>query len=141
MAIIKDSDRAAIQKQLEGLPRPVKLINFTQELECQYCSETGQLVRALSELSDQLSFEQFNFITDKEASKKYDIRQIPATVVMADKDVGIRYYGIPSGYEFATLLDTIKMTSRGESGLSPKTREFLGGLTEPVNLKVFITPT
>ena len=141
MAIIRDSDKPAIQKQLEGLTGPVKLINFTQELECQYCKETGQMISELSELSDKLSFEQYNFITDKDVTKKYNIEQIPATIVMADKDIGIRYYGIPSGYEFATVLETIKMTSKGDSGLSPKTREFLNGLTEPVNLKVFVTPT
>ena len=141
MGIIKDSDRAAILKQLEGLTNPVKLINFTQELECQYCSETSQMIHELSELSDKLSAEQYNFITDKEATKKYNIEQIPATVVMADEDIGIRYYGIPGGYEFATLLEAIKMTSDGESGLSLKTKEFLKDLKEPVNLKVFVTPT
>ena len=76
MAIIRDSDRTAIQKLLEGLTRPVKLINFTQELECQYCSETGQMISELSELSDKLSFEQYNFITDKDVAKKYNINKI-----------------------------------------------------------------
>ncbi|MCP4581419.1 MAG: hypothetical protein GY839_07350 [candidate division Zixibacteria bacterium] len=141
MGIIRDSDRAAIQKQLEGLIKPVRLVNFSQELECQYYSETSQLVNELGELSDQITAEHYNFITDKEATQDYKIEQIPATVIMGDEDIGIRYYGIPGGYEFATLLEVIKMVSNGESGLSPQTKGFLKELTEPVNLKVFVTPT
>jgi len=141
MGIIKDGDRTAIQKQLEGLAKPVKLVNITQELECQYCAETSQLGKELGELSEYITAEQYDFVNDKEISEKFNIEQIPAIVVMGEEDPGIRYYGIPGGYEFATLLETIKMVSAGESGLSPQTKSFLKELTEPVNLKVFVTPT
>jgi len=141
VGIIQDQDKAAIKKQFANLSKPVKLINFTQELECQYCQETHQLVNELSELSDKITSESYNFITDKDATDKYKIEQIPATVVMGDEDKGIRYYGIPGGYEFAALMDAIKMVSAGDSGLSPQTKDFLKQLKKPVNLKVFVTPT
>lgn len=141
MGIIQDQDRIAIKKQFENLSSPVKLINFTQEIECQYCKETHQLINELSELSDKISAESYNFITDKEATEKFKIEQIPATVIMGDEDKGIRYYGIPGGYEFAALMDAIKMVSDGNSGLSPQTKDFLKQLKQPVDLKVFVTPT
>jgi alkyl hydroperoxide reductase subunit AhpF len=74
-------------------------------------------------------------------TNKYKIDKIPATVIMGEDDKGIRFYGIPSGYEFVTLLDTIKMVSAGQSGLGDKSREFLAQLKKPVHLQVFITPT
>ncbi len=57
------------------------------------------------------------------------------------KDYGIRLYGIPAGYEFATLLEDIRMVSRGEPALRPETLEALGRLTGPVRVQVFVTPT
>ncbi len=141
MGIIQEQDRVAIKKQFADLTKPVRLINFTQEIECQYCKDTHQLVSELSELSDKITAESYNFITDKDATEKFKIEQIPATVIMGDEDKGIRYYGIPGGYEFAALMDAIKMVSAGDSGLSPQTRDFLKQLKKPVNLKVFVTPT
>ena len=80
-------------------------------------------------------------MSDKEQTEKYNIEQIPATVMMGEDDRGIRYYGIPSGYEFATILETIRMISIRDSGLSQATKDFLKGLSQPVKLKVFVTPT
>jgi glutaredoxin-like protein len=141
MAMLKDSDREAIRKELAGLTGPVKLINFTQELECQYCRETNQILREVSEISVKITFETFNFVTDKEIVDKYKIDKIPATVVMGPDDRGIRFYGIPSGYEFISLIEDIKMVSSGNSGLQPKAKEVLAKLKSPLHMQVFVTPT
>jgi len=141
MAIIPENDREIIKKELADLSGKVKLINFTQEIECQFCRETKTLLTEISELSDKIALEIYNFITDSEMTNKYKIDKIPATVIMGEDDKGIRFYGIPSGYEFVTLLDTIKMVTAGQSGLGDKSREFLAQLKKPVHLQVFITPT
>ena len=141
MAMLKDSDREAIRKELAGLTGPVKLINFTQELECQYCRETNQILREVSEISDKITFETFNFVTDKDFVDKYKIDKIPATVVMGLDDRGIRFYGIPSGYEFISLIEDIKMVSSGNSGLQPKAKEVLAKLKSPLHMQIFVTPT
>jgi glutaredoxin-like protein len=141
MGIISENDKEIIKKELAVLNGPVKLINFTQEIECQYCRETNNLIKEIGQLSDKITTETYNFVTDLEATAKYKIDKIPATVIMGAEDKGIRFYGIPSGYEFVTLMETIKMVSAGDSGLGDKTREFLSQLKKPVHLQVFITPT
>jgi len=141
MAIIPENDREIIKKELADLSGKVKLINFNQDIECQFCRETKTLLTEISELSDKIALEIYNFITDSEMTNKYKIDKIPATVIMGEDDKGIRFYGIPSGYEFVTLLDTIKMVTAGQSGLGDKSREFLAQLKKPVHLQVFITPT
>lgn len=141
MAILRDADRQAIKKELDGLTGPVKLINFTQELECQYCKETNQIIKELSELSDKITSETYNFVTDKEMADRFKIDKIPATIVMGAEDKGIRFYGIPSGYEFISLLEAIKMAASGDSGLSPESKKILGNLKAPLHLQVFVTPT
>jgi glutaredoxin-like protein len=56
-------------------------------------------------------------------------------------DYGIRFYGIPSGYEFASLLEAIRMVGSDEVELRPATRAVLAELAAPLHLQVFVTPS
>jgi len=139
--IIQDKDKVQIQNRLADMDGKVHLVYFTQELECQFCHETGQLLRQVNTMSDKLSLDIHNFQLDKEKTKQYKIDKIPATVVVAEKDYGIRFFGVPAGYEFATLLEDIIAVSRGDSGLNDSTREQLKAVTKPVHIQVLVTPT
>ncbi|MDP2208340.1 MAG: thioredoxin family protein [Bacteroidota bacterium] len=142
MTILKEKDRQEIKKRFEELEGNVRLLFFTQEIECQFCKETGQLLRELAELSDKLKLETYNLITDKNIAEKFNIDKIPATVVMSEeKDYGIRYFGIPSGYEFASLLESIEMVSTGKTQLSEGVIEKVKQIDKPVHIQVFVTPT
>ncbi len=141
MPILQDKEKKAIEKEFSSLSGPVTLVNFTRELECRYCNDTSSLVKELSGLSDKLSAEVYNVATDKEAAAKYKVDKVPATIFVNGEDRGLRFYGIPSGYEFVTVLETVKMISKDNSGLSQETKEFLQNLKKPVHLQVFVTPT
>jgi glutaredoxin-like protein len=139
--MLGERDRKAVQQRLQELDKPVRLINFTQELECEFCRETRTLLEEVAQLSEKVELEVFNFQTDRDQRDAYGVDKIPATVIMGDKDYGIRYYGIPSGYEFASLLETMLLVSRGDSSLAPATRTRLGQLAKPLHLEVYVTPT
>lgn len=141
MGFLNESDKDVIRSKFEDLKNNVKIINFTQTIECMYCSETRSLLEEVTDLSDKISLEVFNFITDEKEVKQFNIDKIPATVIMGDNDYGIRYYGIPSGYEFSSLLEDIHMISSGDSGLSQDTKDSLKALKDPMHLQVYVTPT
>jgi len=141
MALIEEKDRTAIREKLIEMTSSVKIINFTQELECQYCRETRQLLEELAGLSDRLSLEVYNFQIDKDKVEEFKIDKIPATVIIGKKDYGIRFYGIPAGYEFASLLESIVAVSGDNSGLNDTTRQKLKSVTQPLHIQVFVTPT
>ncbi len=145
MALLKEDIQAQVLEEFKRLEGKVKLVVFTQEVECQYCQETRELVEEVAALSDKLTVEVYDFVADKEQAEAYGIDKIPAVAILADgdtpKDYGIRFYGIPSGYEFSTLIEDIIMVSRRESGLSKATRQQLAQLTKPLHLQVFVTPT
>jgi glutaredoxin-like protein len=141
MALIQDKDKPKIEKHLSQLEQPVRIVNFTQELECQYCHETRQLMEELEELSGKIELEVYDFVSNKEEAASYGVDKIPATVLVGEKDQGIRYFGVPAGYEFTALLEDIAMVSKRASGLSPASRERLAGLDVPVHLQIFVTPT
>ena len=134
--------QAEIKKRFAELVNPVRIINFTQAIECQYCKETRQILEELTALSDKIILEVYNFVNDKDIVEQYHIDKIPATVIASpDKDYGIRYYGIPSGYEFASILEDIELISTGKHELSDETIERLKTITQPVHIQVFVTPT
>jgi len=145
MALLKEEDRQHLIEEFEALKNPVKLLMFTQELECEYCRETRMIAEEVAELSDSISLEVYNFVTDEEVAEQYGIDKIPAIAVLRDDDkpvdYGIRYYGIPSGYEFSSIIEDVMMVSQGESGLSEATKTQVAELTEPLHLQVFVTPT
>jgi glutaredoxin-like protein len=141
MGLIRDTDAAEIRERLKAMVDPVKLVHFTQELNLEYGREARQLLEELSQLSDKLSLEIYNFLLDKEKAAEYAVDKVPATIVRNGKDFGIRFFGLPAGYEFSTLLDAIIAVSKGDSGLQPETRAKLTQLTQQLHLEVFVTPT
>jgi glutaredoxin-like protein len=141
MPLLDDKTREQVAAELADIENPVKLVMFTQTFECQYCAETRQLCEEIAELSDQISVEVYNFVSDKERAEEYGIDKIPAIAVIGAQDYGVRYYGIPSGYEFMSLLDSLKTVSAGEVELMPETLAFLDELEEPLHIQVFVTPT
>jgi glutaredoxin-like protein len=126
---------------LGDLDAPVVFKVFTQEFECQYCKETRELVEEVAALSDKLSVEVYDFVKDKAVADGLGIDKIPAVAIVGAKDYGIRLYGIPSGYEFGTLIEDVKLASSGDSGLAADTRKMVAKLTRPVRVQVFTTPT
>ncbi len=141
MAILTDRDREAVKREFEKLTGPVKVIVFSQELGSETCRQTEWLVKEVVELTDKASVEVLNLILDREKAKAYGVDRVPAIVVEGAKDYGIRFFGIPAGYEFTNLIDAIVVASTGKPALSEETRTALAGLTSPVHIKVFTTPT
>ncbi len=141
MGFLKEKDRQLVREEFKTLADPVKLVMFTQEHECDYCHETRELLAEVASLSDKLTLEVHDFQAEPVQVGEYQIDKIPALSIVGRKDYGVRYYGIPSGYEFSSLIEDILMVSHGESGLSEGTRQAVKKLTKPVHIQVFVTPT
>ena len=141
MAFINEKDAKVIRERLAKLPGPVTLAIFTQEFECEYCRQTRELAEEVAGLSGgKVTTEVFDFVKDKAKADQMGIDQIPALAVLGGrgKDYGIRFFGIPAGYEFASLLESLEMVAKGDSGLAPATREKLKALSvahEPAGIR------
>ena len=141
MAMLTDRDRAGVTEELAKLAGPVKLIVFSQQLGSEYSAENERLMREVAECSDQVTLEVYNLHIDREKAAAYGVDRVPATVVEGARDYGIRFFGIPMGYEFSNLIDAMLVAASGEPKLSAETLERLQGLSQPVHLQVFATPT
>jgi glutaredoxin-like protein len=141
MSMLKEKDKEEVSKQLAGLASPVQLVMFTQTIECEFCEETRELAEVVASLSDKVEAVIYNFVTDKDKAEDYGVDKIPAIAVVGERDYGVRFYGMPAGYEFASLIEAVKAVSAGQAELSETTREALKQIDEPVHLQVFVTPT
>lgn len=119
----------------------VRLVMFTQEIECANCRETRELVQEIAELSNKIKAEIHNFVKDDEKAKKYKINKVPAVAMTGKKDYGIRYYGVPLGYEFKAFIDNIINISNGATNLTEETKRKLKSISKPVHIQVFVTLT
>ena len=142
MALIKDEDKEYLKKKFdEEMEGEVKIIYFTQDFECQFCKETREILEELAQLNDKIKLEVHEFDKEKELAEKYDVDKIPATLIFGEKEYGIRFFGIPSGYEFSTLVEDIIHASTGETELNEEIKEEIRKIDKPVHLQVFVTPT
>jgi len=141
MVILNENIKNQVKEIFKELKDPVKLTVFTQKIECPSCEDNRRLMEEISSLSDKIDIDVFNFVIDKERAEHFNIDKIPATILSGVKDHGIRFFGIPGGYEFTSFINSIKIVSIGETTLSAETKEQLKTLTNSVHIQVFVTLT
>lgn len=143
---IKERDRKILEQKFLELGNPVKIILFTKSIDCEYCETTEQLLKELVSISDKLSLYVFNSILDKEQSRTYGVDSngmVPAIFIETENfKPKLKFFGTPSGYEFSTLIEDIVDVSKNTSQFSNESViEKIKSINEPVNIKVFVTPT
>jgi len=143
MVLIPEEHRMHIKEQLQqGMKEPIRIVLFTQEVECQFCRETRELVLEVSSLApDKIKAEIYDLVKDADKAREFNVDKVPAIAIVGKKDYGIRYYGIPYGYEFNTFIENIINVSKGTTNLTEDTKKKLQSLEKPVHIQVFVTLT
>jgi glutaredoxin-like protein len=154
MDLLSNIVREVTKKKFDAkMVNKVTILHFTQEpsrlvllkaldsQDCFFCKETKQLLDEVKAQSDKIELWIYDFKADREKAAEFGIDKIPATVIMGEKDHGIRFYGIPSGYEYTSLLEAIIDVSKGETSLAQKTKEALKPIDKNIHIQVFVTPT
>ncbi|HEY3247450.1 MAG TPA: hypothetical protein VGK88_04030 [bacterium] len=102
---------------------------------------TRRILEEVAALSGKITLRMHSIVAEPDVAERFGITRTPATAFVGAEDYGIRYYGIPAGYEFATLLELIIAVSRGETDLGASSKDVLGRLKEQAHIQVFVTPT
>ena len=151
MGMIPEPDKETIRNHFsESLDGDVEIVMFTErespiiipgKQPCETCAQTEELLQEVASLSDKLKLTVKDISTAKEEADALGIDRVPAFVLKGASRGRVRFFGIPSGYEFSALIADLVDVSKGTTDLSDETREYLTALTEDVNIKVFTTPT
>ncbi len=141
MALIGKEDQEYLRNEFLRLEKPVKLVLFTSA-SCASCADTKTLLDETANLSDKISVISYDIDKDADKAQEYGVNgRAPTIAVVGDEDYHIRFYGIPAGYEFGTLIEDIIDVGRGETGLTDATKAALAELSEPAHIQVFVTPS
>lgn len=150
MAMIPEKDRQRLRDLFaQKLTDDVTITYFTQYhsvlavpgVECATCKEARELLEEVADLSDHLKLIVKDFVTDHEDAERMGIERIPAFVVQGKNKGTVRYVGIPSGYEFATLIEDLIDASTGAVNVAETTAKALGQVDQDLHIQVFVTPT
>ena len=141
MGYISEKDKEYLKGEFDkNMKDSVHLVVFTGD-NCQYCEVTKAIAQEVAELHSAIEFNHYN--ADSEEAKKYGVEHVP-TVVITDDDKykgRIRYVGLPSGYEFSSMIEDIIDVSRRTADVSDEIRAQLETVDKPVKIQVFVTPT
>jgi alkyl hydroperoxide reductase subunit AhpF len=146
MALISPADQDHLRGSFAEMERPVRLLFFTQTIDCETCAQTRQILDELPPLSDKITIEEVNFVLDGDRAKEYGIDRVPAVAIAYEdagstKDSRIRFLGTPAGYEFISLVQAILLVGGRESILSADNRARVTSVAQPVRIQVFSTPS
>lgn len=140
--------QSQVREMLAPIQNPVELVVFTtsgielpgQEVGLQ--DETLGLLKEVAALNPNLSVEERSLHADPEA-QALGLSYAP-TILLREKGSqrnNIRFLGLPAGYEFSTLIETLLMLGTGETKLGEKSQTDLQKVSSSVRMQAFVTPT
>lgn len=126
--------------QLTKLGGPVRVRVFSVPGHCVFCNTVGELVDRLAEVSERVHVLRSGFDADEPVAKDYGVERHPTIVIDGKRDYGIRFSGVPMGYQFGVFVEDLVMASTGETDLSEEVKIKLRPLKRPVGMRVFTLP-
>jgi alkyl hydroperoxide reductase subunit AhpF len=142
MSIFRADEEGRVRELFDALERPVELLvahgpeetPLAGARDMDFGAETERVVAGLAALSDRVTF--------RVEEEPPGFERYPAVAVLPEgEDVGLRYYGLPWGYELASLIGAVIEAGRSEPSLRPESLERLAALDRELAIDVFVTPT
>lgn len=146
MALAK-ADQDRLRDEFEDMPGRVTLLFFAQALECDACPEVRQILAEITNLTDKVVVEEVNYLLERHRAERFGIDHVPAVALLStdatgvSHDLGLRFLGVPSGFEFISLVHGVLLAGGRPPELSAETLGRLATLNHSLTLRVFTTPT
>ncbi len=141
MKLLNSSLTDELQDVFKTMKDTVDVILFTTLIDCETCEQTTSFMQEIQELGDKINFIHHDIDDQPDEVKKYTIEHTPAIVLLNPKVgyQGVKFYGIPAGHEINSFISGILEVS-GVGEILPKSMiERIDSITQPVNIKVFVT--
>lgn len=148
---LKPQDRSKLGDFFaERMVRPVELVLFGQVgADChdphpyqnELCGDAWGLLQELASVSPLLTTRKLDWRLDATEARRLGVDKVPAIAMRspAGCDPGIRFFGVPTHFEFITFIETVVNFSSGELELSETTLAALAHLQRDVHLQIFHT--
>jgi len=142
MPLLRSEEETKVREWFAELGRPVELLAALGPEETpragsgdvDFGAEMVEVCKGLAELGER--------VTCRVEKEPEGFPRFPAVSVRPDgRDAGVRYDGLPWGYELGSLVGAIVEAGRKEPTLRPDSLAALEELDRDLTLDVFVTPT
>jgi alkyl hydroperoxide reductase subunit AhpF len=142
MPLLRPEEETKVREWFAELERPVELfVGLGPEEtpragsgDLDFGAEMVRVCEALAELGEG--------VTCRVEEEPDGFPRFPAVSIRPDgRDVGVRYDGLPWGYELGSLVGAIVEAGRAEPTLRPDSLAALEELDRELAVDVFVTPT
>ena len=138
---IADGERDRIRAALHDLAGPVTLHYYTSDVDSWYSRSERALLEEIRGASPRIALEIHADRWDAAREAAVGIARTPVLAVAGARDTGVRYYGVPDGYELDVFLALLRVVAGGPSLLAETSVARLRTLARPVHLEVLASPT
>jgi alkyl hydroperoxide reductase subunit AhpF len=142
MPLLRAEEETKVREWFAELERPVELLVALGPEETpragtgdvDFGAEMVRVCEGLAELGER--------VTCRIEEEPEGFPRFPAVSIRPEgHDAGLRYDGLPWGYELGSLVGAVVEAGRAEPTLRPESLEALGTLENDLALDVFVTPT
>ena len=144
MPIIDPGLRSQLAKKLSaelGGEVRVWLFISKHKEQCPFCGTVAGLVEEFCGIDGRLKLFVYDIDDHQKEARLLGVERVPAILLQGASATGVYYYGMPTGYEFGSLVEDVIDLSNSRSRLSDRSREAVQGIESEVDIKVFVTPT
>lgn len=143
MVLFSENDKRILRTHLSGMADPVQLVFVKRDTMCPYCRETRDLLMEFAEISDKIRVDVYDADKDTGEINELGIERVPAIALLDHslKDTGIRFYGMPGGYEIHSLLGAVLVVSKRQTGLPEDLVRQIRRVDTPLHIQTYVTPT
>lgn len=130
-----------VKDALKDIKGQVRMVLFTSEEGCEYCKEAKEISELVAGSSENVKLETFDLGKDKDKAEEYSVDKVPALIIHGEEKRFVRFFGLPAGYEFSTLIADIKDISRGAPDISSDLIKRIKAIDRELHIQVFVTPS
>jgi hypothetical protein len=131
----------AIEERLRDLPSPITILYYTPDVPSAATRAERELLEEIARSAKGVELRVLAERWDAEGEARVGIARTPAIVLLGARDYGLRYYGVPDGYELDTFLSIVRAVAEGRSGLAAGSVARLRAVATPLHLEVLHAPT
>ncbi|MHA1667954.1 MAG: protein disulfide oxidoreductase [Candidatus Heimdallarchaeaceae archaeon] len=145
MAIDVDENiKRQVREIFQHMDKVVYVKLFVDKDRCLTCAQTKEILELLKELAPEGKIEIHEYFREEHPDeiKEYNVENYPTILLHGEnRKYDVVFSGIPSGYEFGTLVEDILDVSAEKVSLKEHNLEKVKKIDKPMKIQVFVTPT
>ncbi|MCU0847041.1 MAG: thioredoxin family protein [Spirochaetes bacterium] len=140
MPLFDEKISAQLGDILKNMDGAVNLAFFTQEFECRICQDTGAFLKEFSSLSEKIKLKVYDFLKDGQEAGRLGVDKIPCICVLdaGGDDTGIKFYGLPGGYEINSFISSLLEVSGKKEPIPDDLMKRIMAVDRDVHIQVFV---